>query len=59
MKTLDFYQYETKRVCILWHNKVQPLGMFKSAKEAINHLTNSFGTTKDYSLNCDGTIIKL
>jgi antirestriction protein len=34
-KPLSYYKYETPKVKIAWKGKIQPLGMFKSAEEAM------------------------
>ena len=59
LQTLSYYIYSTPKVSVIWHNKVQPMGYFKSANEAINALINQGAILKDYALNCDGTILKL
>lgn len=35
---LSYYSYETAKVKILWRGKLQPLGIYKTAKEAVSKL---------------------
>ena len=59
-RPLSFYRWETAKVTILWHNKVQQLGFFKSAEDALKVILKQsamYGDTKDYQINANGEIL--
>ena len=52
-KPLSYYKYETKKVRIAWKGKMQPVGMFYSAEEAmkkIKSMASSESEQKEYSI---------
>jgi hypothetical protein len=61
-KPLSYYHWETKKVSILWHGKVQPLGMFFSAEDAMKEILKQsamYGNAKEYQINANGEILNV
>lgn len=62
MKPISYYTFETAKITILWHGKIQPVGRFKSATEALRFvevIAAWSNTASEYQLNCDGEIINV
>jgi hypothetical protein len=52
-KPLSYYKYETKKVKVAWRGKIQPVGMFYSAEEAMKKIKSMASTEseqKEYSI---------
>ncbi len=53
-KPLSYYKYETPKVKIAWKGKIQPLGMFKSAEEAMEvikkQINGDYEELKNYAI---------
>ena len=47
MKNLDFYKYESPKIIIKWRGFMQPVGMFKSAREANTFINDNLILTAD------------
>lgn len=58
-QAIDRYSFESKKITILWKDKVQPFGMFYSLNEAIIFLKNSWLNPEDFTFICAGEQIKL
>lgn len=60
LKPITYYQWETKKVSILWHGITQPYSRFYTALEALTEvkkIVSCFGNIEAYKLNCDGEIL--
>jgi len=60
IKQIDWYNYETKKVTILYKGIKQPLGLFKSANDAlkvIKEISVFDNSTKDYSIHTPDGIL--
>ena len=47
MKSLDFYKYESAKIRIKWRGFLQPVGVFKSAREANTFINDNLILTAD------------
>lgn len=56
-KKIDWFQYETKKISILWHEKVQPFGYYNHLQHAIDFLCEIGLNPVDFEFNCGGEMI--